>query len=216
VDREAVRLMKVAVLVAHPDDEILWPGGTLLMNPEWEVFVGAICRGSDPDRALKFFRSLKIIEAEGAIADLDDGPTQAPLDPKEVKETLLSLLPEDSYDLVFTHGPRGEYTRHHRHEEVCRAALELWGEGRLKTPEFRLFSYEDGGRATLPLPEPDAPIKVSLPDEIWTLKFELITDIYGFTWDSWEARSTPREEAFRPFAGPIAALDFARSREIRP
>jgi LmbE family N-acetylglucosaminyl deacetylase len=216
LSREVGVGMKVAVLVAHPDDEVLWPGGTLMMNPDWEVFVGAICRGSDPDRAPKFFRSLKIIEAEGAIADLDDGPMQAPLDPEEVRETLLSLLPEESFDLVFTHGPRGEYTRHRRHEEVCRAALELWGTGRLKTPEVRLFSYEDGGRAYLPRPEPDATTTVSLPDEIWTLKFELIVDIYGFGSDSWEARTIPREEAFRTFADPSEALAFAHSMELSP
>jgi LmbE family N-acetylglucosaminyl deacetylase len=216
LSREVRVGMKVAVLVAHPDDEVLWPGGTLLMNPEWEVFVGAICRGSDPDRAPKFFRALETLGAEGAIADLDDGPEQNPLDPEETRETLLSLLPEESYDLVFTHGPRGEYTRHRRHEEVCRGALELWDQGRLRAPEFRFFSYEDGGRATLPRPESDAPLKVILPEEIWSRKFELVTGTYGFAPDSWESRSTPREEAFRPFTAPTEALAFARSREIRP
>lgn len=206
----------VAVLVAHPDDEVLWAGGTLLMHPEWEVFVAALCRGSDTDRAPKFFRSLEVLGADGAIADLDDGPEQAPLDPGEVRETLLSLLPETAYDLVLTHGPRGEYTRHRRHEEVCRAAAEIWEGDRTRAGELRLFAYEDGGRAYLPRPEADAPLVMQIPPEVWDRKYALVVETYGFAPDSWEARATPREEAFRAFADPAAALAHIRSVEISP
>lgn len=207
---------RVVVLVAHPDDEVLWAGGTLLMNPEWDVFVAGLCRGNDPDRAPKFFRALDALGAEGALADLDDGPGQVPLDPAEVRETLLSLLPETEYDLVLTHGPRGEYTRHRRHEEVCRGALDLWGEGRLRAPEFRLFAYEDGGRTYLPRPAGNAGIRTFLSEALWIHKARLVTGVYGFASDSWEARATPREEAFHVFSDPETARAYAHSMEIPP
>jgi hypothetical protein len=35
-----------------------------------------------------------------------------------------------------------------------------------------------------------------LPDEVWQHKRRLISERYGFGSDSWEARVTPREEAF--------------------
>jgi hypothetical protein len=39
------------VIVAHPDDEILWTGGTMLLCPETQWVVVALCRRNDSDRA---------------------------------------------------------------------------------------------------------------------------------------------------------------------
>ena len=39
----------VAVIVAHPDDETLWAGGTILNHPSWHWFVACLCRGNDQD-----------------------------------------------------------------------------------------------------------------------------------------------------------------------
>ena len=78
-----------------------------------------------PDRAPRFLKALERMGAKGAMADLDDGPEQAPLEEGVVRSTLLSLLPPGEWDLILTHGPKGEYTRHLRHEEVSRAVLRL-------------------------------------------------------------------------------------------
>lgn len=190
--------LSVAVVVAHPDDEALWTGGTLLLHPEWSAFVASLCRGSDPDRAPKFFRAIESLGAEGAMADLDDGPEQAPLPPAAVEETVLSLLPAREYDLLLTHQPKGEYTRHRRHEEVSRAVLSLLAAGKMCAGETWLFAYEDGGRAYPPRPEAGAPKRFALPREVWEEKYRLVTQVYGFGPDSWEALATPREEAFWP------------------
>ena len=187
---------RVSVLVAHPDDETLWCGGLLLRHPGWRVFVGTLCRGGDPDRAPKFFRVLERLGAEGAMADLDDGPGQLPLDESTVAETLLSLLPGETWDLVLTHGPEGEYTRHLRHEEVSRAVSRLWRDGILKSKGLWQFAYEDDGGKRLPAARTDAELQVELPEEIWETKHDLVTDVYGFSPESWEARVTPRREAF--------------------
>ena len=66
----------VAIIVAHPDDEILWAGGTILTHPDCELFVVSLCRGNDNDRAPKFFKALKVLKAKGRIGVLDDGPEQ--------------------------------------------------------------------------------------------------------------------------------------------
>src|ERR1039457_6135156 len=88
----------VVVLVAHPDDETLWAGGTLLMQRGWTTFVGTLCRARDEDRAPKFFRALDMLGAKGAMADLDDEPAQVPLDEDKVRETILSLVPSETFD----------------------------------------------------------------------------------------------------------------------
>jgi hypothetical protein len=45
-----------------------------------------------------------------------------------------------------------------------------------------------------------------LTDDIWLEKRRLITDLYGYGHDSWEAQSTPREEGFWCFDSAQAAV----------
>jgi LmbE family N-acetylglucosaminyl deacetylase len=187
---------KVLVLVAHPDDETLWAGGTLLMHGGWTTFVGTLCRGGDDDRAPKFLRALDRLAAKGAMADLDDGSAQGPLGSDQVRATLLSLVPREHFDLILTHAPEGEYTRHLRHEEVSRSVLRMWACGELQSRELWLFAYADGGGHQLPQAEDTADILVDLSDEVWAVKRSLLTEIYGFAHDSWEVRTTPRREAY--------------------
>ena len=98
----------VAIIVAHPDDETLWAGGTILSQPSWRCFIVTLCRASDADRAPKFFRALKEFGAEGKMGDLDDGPDQVPLAEDQLQEALLQLLPQNYFDLILTHSPVGE------------------------------------------------------------------------------------------------------------
>jgi LmbE family N-acetylglucosaminyl deacetylase len=185
-----------AVIVAHPDDETLWAGGLMLMHPKVKWTVVTLCRKSDPDRAPKFFKALEKFGAEGFMADLDDGPEQTPLDSNEVQKTIAELLPSNRFDLVITHSLDGEYTRHLRHEETAKAVVALWKSGRVLADELWTFAYEDDNRKYLPRAIKDADLLVGLNEEIWRKKYDIITGIYGFNKDSFEAKTTPREEAF--------------------
>jgi len=49
------------VIVAHPDDETLWAGGTILMHPETQWTILTLCRMSDPDRSPKFNKAMRNI-----------------------------------------------------------------------------------------------------------------------------------------------------------
>jgi LmbE family N-acetylglucosaminyl deacetylase len=187
---------RCVVIVAHPDDETLWAGGTILMHPESEWTVITLCRKSDPDRAPKFCKALERLQATGVMGDLDDGPEQTPLDTRKVQTTILELLPSDSFDVIFTHGLHGEYTRHRRHEETAKAVVALRESGRLSAMETRMFAYEDGGGKYLPRSIDSADFKVELPNEIWRKKYDIIRNVYGFSPESFEAKTTPKEEAF--------------------
>ncbi|HKO49229.1 MAG TPA: hypothetical protein VJV79_15960 [Polyangiaceae bacterium] len=201
--------------MAHPDDESLWAGGALLSEKNWSPFVCSVCRGHDPDRAPKFYRVLERLGARGAMADLDDGPEQSPLADERVEQALLECLPKREFDRIITHSPIGEYTRHLRHEEVARAVLRLWSKGTLSSPELWLFAFDDDGGSRLPLAVAKADIVYELSAEVWQQKYRLITEGYGFAEVSWEARVTPRSEAFfRVTTGERARawLDRSRSR----
>ena len=189
----------VAIIVAHPDDETLWAGGTIMSHPFWKCFIVCICRASDKDRAPKFYKVLKILKAEGTMGDLDDGPDQNPLNKQMVEQTILDLLPVRLFDLIITHNAQGEYTKHLRHEEVGKAVIELWQTQKIMTPELWTFAYEDGNKTYFPKPIEKATIQSKFTKKIWLQKYMLMTDTYGFGKESWEAQTTPKSEAFWQF-----------------
>jgi LmbE family N-acetylglucosaminyl deacetylase len=205
---------RAAVVIAHPDDETLWCGGYILTHPEFDWRIVTLCRSSDADRAPKFRRVLEQLRAMGEMADLDDEPDQLPLPIEQIQETITRLLAGNSYSLVLTHGPKGEYTRHRRHEECCGSVVELWRSGSIATNRLWLFAYEDGGHAYLPRVRDDADRRDMLAENVWLEKRRLITDVYGYGPESWETQSTPREEGFWCFDSIEAAAERIPSWEI--
>jgi hypothetical protein len=133
---------------------------------------------------------------------MDDGPKQRPIPLEKVQKEIISFLPAKNYDLIITHGPDGEYTRHRRHEEVCMAVASLWMQQRVMARELWMFAYEDSNRKHLPLAVPNAHKSIILSEELWKSKYEIITQIYGFSERSFEAMTTPRTEAFWCFDSP--------------
>ncbi|MBK8882971.1 MAG: PIG-L family deacetylase [Bacteroidales bacterium] len=198
-------IKKVAIIVAHPDDETLWAGGTILNHPSWNCFIACLCRGMDMERSEKFHKALKIYGAEGSMGDLDDGPEQNPLENSEVEKAVLALLPNDHYDLLITHNPAGEYTRHLRHEEAGKAVIRLWGNGSLSAGRLWTFAYEDGNRQYYPRPVREASIYRLLTRVTWFRKYRIVTETYGFEENSFEAETTPRAESFWQYKSPVDA-----------
>src|ERR1022692_4694636 len=131
---------RAAVVVAHPDDETLWCGGYVLTHPEFLWRIVTLCRGTDLHRASRFRQVLQRFGAEGEMADLDDSPNQAPLPTDHLQQTATRLLAGTSYDLILTHGPKGEYTQHRRHSECCQTVVDLWRLGRIDTNRLWLFA----------------------------------------------------------------------------
>lgn len=83
------------------------------------------------------------------MGTIDDGPEQFPLEEGLVEKEVMDLLPDTYYDLIITHDPQGEYTRHRRHEEVSRAVIKLWYFEKIQARELWSFAYEDGNKNTI-------------------------------------------------------------------
>lgn len=199
LEQEQRKSKLVAIIVAHPDDETLWAGGNILSHSSWQCFIVCLCRRSDAERVSRFYDALKILRSDGAIGDLNDGPEQTPLQEEQVEQAILDLLPAKHYDLIITHNPSGEYTKHIRHEEISKAVIKLWDLGRISVSELRTFAYEDGCKQYYPKSIEDTTICEALTEELWQKKYRLITETYGFEKDSWEAETTPRTESFWQF-----------------
>jgi pentatricopeptide repeat protein len=205
----------VAIIVAHPDDETLWAGGTILIHQSWNCFIACLCRGNDADRAPRFFRTLEILNVKGIMGDLDDEPGQFPLAGENIEKAILDLLPSEHFDLIITHNPSGEYTRHLRHEEVSKAVIELWKASKISADRLWTFAYEDGDKDYYPRPVTNAPVQYLLTKQILMMKYKIITETYGFAKGSWEAETTPSSEAFWEFSTSDDALDWLNQGGIK-
>jgi LmbE family N-acetylglucosaminyl deacetylase len=196
----------VAVIVAHPDDETLWAGGTILNHPSWQWFIVCLCRGKDEDRSVRFYNALRVFKSEGIMGDMDDGPDQKPLGDKEVEQVILNLLPAKHFDLIISHNPAGEYTRHLRHEEAGKAVINLWAAGKISANELWTFAYTDNNKKHYPVAVENTSMYRALTKRIWLRKYRIITETYGFEKGGFEAETTPRAESFWQFSDPHDAV----------
>lgn len=119
------------VVVAHPDDESLWCGGTLarLTDGGGEVVIVCLTNGGNAARAAEFNAACRQLRARGVILDFPDGGhaslprLDAALDRAAVDHCSGGIL------CVLTHSPHGEERGHFQHRQSHRL-VQSWARGR--------------------------------------------------------------------------------------
>ncbi|MBI2134579.1 PIG-L family deacetylase [Candidatus Woesearchaeota archaeon] len=182
---------KILVIVAHPDDETIWMGNTLLKNRnKWNTTIISLCRKYDEDRAPKFAKVCRIYNAKSFMSDLEDEK----LDEIPLEEVLKRLKAfSGKYDIIFTHNKNGEYG-HIRHKDVHKAVNQMIESGSLSCKELFYFSYEKKGKYAFPKKNSDR--FINFGKKILKKKKWLMRDVYGFGKNGFEDICCRSSEAF--------------------
>jgi LmbE family N-acetylglucosaminyl deacetylase len=193
-------MVKSLVIVAHPDDETIWMGGTILKNKDWEWTIVSLCRKDDADRMPKFLRVCKTYNASPIISDLDDEKLK-PLSTKKVIEKIEEIIPKTDFDFIYTHGKNGEYG-HLRHIEIHDAVTKMVKENKITCKRLHYFSYDlpsevekDSYNIPVPVTSLDG-MTIKLNKKQLSEKQKIVRDFYGFRPDSFESLSCNGREEF--------------------
>ncbi len=207
--------MKALCVVAHPDDHILWVGGTILRLAQWTWHVLSLCNSHNSNiefqvQKTAFGNSCKELGVDKCHAEAFHDHRQVQLtdqpDPRQVTEMKQAIqeFADDEYDLVFAHSIQRhcEYSFHANHAEARDAVRELVKEGALKTKALLHFCYKSGGSGQPVIADlHNADYKVVLTAQEVQQKGNLKR---GFAWAQGDLRSLnlwvndePRIEAFQ-------------------
>lgn len=104
------------MVVAHPDDESIFGGGSLIEESGWKVI--CLTNGSDETRSREFRKAMKFVDAECEIWDFPD-EFDGDFDEEHVEDALRNLLDNGHFDKVVTHNLHGEYG-HSQHKSLSR------------------------------------------------------------------------------------------------
>ena len=187
---------EILVIVAHPDDETIWVGGTILQNRNNKITIISLCRKNDEDRYPKFLKVCELLNAEAHIFDLDDSEEgdYKKITNKEIIDKIKTITKDKKYDELYTHGKNGEYG-HIRHKEVHNAVNEMLKKKSLGVKKVFFFDYIKKDEICYNNSNADKLIRLN--EFEYKMKKNLINRIYGFEKESFEFKCCKDAESFK-------------------
>ncbi len=192
---------EVLVIVAHPDDEVIWAGGTLMKmdSSKFNKTLIVLCRGKDTDRYPKFMKVAEFLKVTPYIFDIDDCETgkYIQIPSEDIINKISQVTKNKKYDILYTHGKEGEY-KHIRHLDVNKAVNEMLSKKLLSAKKVFYFSYHKmkNNFQNYALYNSNADKLIKLKEPYLSMKKKLIVDVYGFQKGGFEEISSNNIEAF--------------------
>lgn len=118
--------VKNVMIVAHPDDELLWGGGHLMTK---DYLVVCMTNGANKERAKEFKNVVKASGNKYIILNYPDKVAGKRDDWVSVKEQMMSdidmIVNYKNWDMIVTHNQHGEYG-HIQHQSVHSFVTEVY------------------------------------------------------------------------------------------
>lgn len=122
--------VRALVLVAHPDDETIFCGGTMLCYPDWEWTVVCVTMQLNTPRPQEFRHAMDMFRGYGVnitsnliLEQRDEGQDLSDEEVTTWKTKIKEL--SQTPGIVFTHNTEGEYGHPH-HKSLNRIVHELF------------------------------------------------------------------------------------------
>jgi len=138
--------MKAIVIIAHPDDEVIWMGGYILRHKNYRWHVIAVCYGDNANRAYAFTKSCnKLGIYTHKIFNYPDNHVQ--INENSLKADLSRVVNQwqeldGNFNYIFTHNKdNGEYG-HEVHKRVGQVVFTNKNE--VFANEAKLFQFNYG------------------------------------------------------------------------
>ncbi len=126
------------MIVAHPDDEVLWGGAHLC---EGGYFVLCLTNGNNPTRSAEFEKLKEAVGYRGIILSYPDKVAGERSEWKYLKKSITKdlrlILSMRDWELVVTHNPEGEYG--HIHHKMTSSLVTSACEGAKYTDRLWYF-----------------------------------------------------------------------------
>ncbi|QTF49288.1 putative N-acetylglucosaminyl phosphatidylinositol deacetylase [Acanthamoeba polyphaga mimivirus] len=137
------------MIIAHPDDELIFGSKELIENPGWKVI--CITNGSKKSvnkisicylmghrstyRRDEFINMMNLLHCQYEIWDYEDNYFNSNWNLKQLKNQLENLLREKNYKMVLTHNLAGEYG-HTQHKTISKLLYDI------NPPNLYTFYYD--------------------------------------------------------------------------
>ncbi len=162
--------MKTVVVVAHPDDEILWAGGYLAAHPGTDVICCTIPQKA-PERCLTFMRVCRLLFCNPIVLAHAPDTAGEPIGSLRYVQRFVSA----QYDQVITHNQIGEYG--HGHHKSVYSAMRATG------VPMKVFGYgltTKGESVSLEMKKRLLAYYTTQPDcfKVWSEKFDLSKEAF--------------------------------------